>query len=396
MAADSSVCSPGFWHLTGKGEPFRLLFPLGMVLGALGIIVWPFYLFGWVEGYPALSHQRVMIEGFLGAFVIGFLGTAMPRMLDAPRLSLRVTLGFAAMLSLLTGLHLGGWPVAGDGAFLLMLLALVVIMGQRFRLRRDLPPPGFLLVGLGILSALVGVAIPLLPVHLPDFAHALSPLLLYQGFVLLPIMGIGAFLMPRFFGLPNKSDFPDSPALPPGWLAKAAFAFGCGTAVLISFALEAGGAVRSGAALRAAALLLYFWREVPVHQAKWNGGTLALTLRLALVAIPAGYLLIALWPEWRMAWLHLLFIGGFNLLTWTVASRVILGHSGQSERFRARLRPVSIMAVLLLLAWISRLGAEWVPQARLSHLAYASLFWLIAAVVWGVALLPSVRRPDLE
>jgi len=34
--------------------------------------------------------------------------------------------------------------------------------------------------------------------------------LAYQGFVLLPIPGIGPFILPRFFGLPSPHDFPEA------------------------------------------------------------------------------------------------------------------------------------------------------------------------------------------
>lgn len=61
-----------------------------------------------------------------------------------------------------------------------------------------------------------------------------------------PIMGIGAFLLPRFFGLPNRQDFPESLALPPGWLSSAAFALLCAALVMAGFILESLPDLRMG------------------------------------------------------------------------------------------------------------------------------------------------------
>ncbi|HWL54236.1 MAG TPA: NnrS family protein [Chthoniobacteraceae bacterium] len=390
---------PGFWQLTALGEPFRLLFPVGVLLGAVGIILWPFYWVQWLAVYPAIPHQRIMIEGFMTAFVIGFLTTALPRLLGASRVSLRETLALAALLVLLSVFHLAKLTLAGDLTFAATLLLLFGILGRRIRQRDDNPPPGFVLVGLGLLLTLAGACLVvgpiILPIRWPGFVYALGPLLLYQSY-LLPIMGVGAFLIPRFYGLPPKSDFPESRQLPPGWLREAGFAAGYGAVILAGFLLEAAGWLRLGPGLRAAAFLLYFHRNLPKKRSGQPGGTLGSTLHIAAMAVPLAYLLMALWPQWRMAWLHLLFITGFNLLTFVIASRVLLGHSGQSHRFRARLVPVIVMATCLIIAFVARAGAEWVPQGRLPHLGYAAFFWLLGTGVWAAALLPCATQPDAD
>ncbi|HET6406863.1 MAG TPA: NnrS family protein, partial [Chthoniobacteraceae bacterium] len=64
-------------------EPFRVFFPLGLAYGLVGLILWPLFIWGVILQYPGLMHARVMVEGFMGAFIIGFLGTAGPRLLGA-------------------------------------------------------------------------------------------------------------------------------------------------------------------------------------------------------------------------------------------------------------------------------------------------------------------------
>src|SRR5215211_4328822 len=63
-------------------EPFRIFFPLGLLLGAIGVALWPLFVWHSIGFYPAQAHVRLMIEGLMGSFIIGFLGTAGPVRVD--------------------------------------------------------------------------------------------------------------------------------------------------------------------------------------------------------------------------------------------------------------------------------------------------------------------------
>jgi len=388
----------GYWQLVAAGEPFRLLFPIGALLGIAGVMMWPLYAWNVTHMYPGPLHPRVMMEGFIGCFVVGFLGTALPRLLGVPRVSIYETAGFGAALVWAAWLHFSGRTLWGDLTFFCTMLMFVFFLGVRTLFRQDTPPPAFVLVAMGLLSALAGsfglAASHVAPGLFPPWAMPFAKLLLFQGFILLPIMGIGAFLLPRFFGLPNRQSFPESLALPPGWKLRAAFAAMCGMAVVASFALQVAGFMRWSYTLRAFAILVYFFREVPVHQAGFGGGSLALSLRIALFAIPAGYILLALMPERASTFLHVVFITGFSLLTFTVASRVALGHSGQSDKFRATLWPVLVLCALISLAMLTRVTADWLPKVQMDHYVYAAIAWISGVLVWAVFILPGVAKAD--
>src|ERR1700761_308336 len=77
-------------------EPFRIFFPLGVLFGISGVSLWPLFFSGLHKFYPGIMHARMMIEGFLGCFVIGFLATAAPRLTGTPhcsRAEMRTLLG---------------------------------------------------------------------------------------------------------------------------------------------------------------------------------------------------------------------------------------------------------------------------------------------------------------
>lgn len=391
----------GWARLLAGGEPFRLLFPLGMVLGLVGVLLWPAWHFGGWGVYPGEAHARIMVQGFLSAFVIGFLGTAVPRLLEVRRVGAMEAAAYAAGLVVATGLHAAGKTMGGDQVFFLtMLLFCGHLLVRGWFLRRDVPPPGFVLVALGLGCAIVGAGVLVLaravPGALPEWMPGVARLLLYQGYVMLPVMGVGAFLLPRFFGLTGRQSFPESADPPPGWWGRAGFALICGGTVLAGLVLEAGGKVAGGNGLKAVGVLVYILREVPLYRAGRGGGSLAFGLVVALLCLPLAYGLMAWWPERAGSFLHVLMIGGFSQLTLIVASRVLLGHGGGSHLFRAGLPGVRIMTGLVLLAMLTRVSADWMPQIRLSHYAYAAIAWSAGVVVWAVVMLPWVARGDDE
>src|SRR4051812_9806652 len=83
-------------------EPFRFFFPQGVLAGILGVMLWPLYFWHVTEFYPNLAHIRVMANGFFGGFIIGFLGTAMPRMLSAKPFAVSETIVLLALHAAMT------------------------------------------------------------------------------------------------------------------------------------------------------------------------------------------------------------------------------------------------------------------------------------------------------
>ncbi|HEY5992917.1 MAG TPA: NnrS family protein, partial [Candidatus Udaeobacter sp.] len=117
---------------------------------------------------------------------------------------------------------------------------------------------------------------------------------------------------------------------------------------------------------------------------------LAQCFRLGALLLVSGLFLPAVLPPYRVANLHLTFIGGFSIIVFTVSTRVILGHAGESYLFQKRLRFLIGALALLLVAMITRVAADFILPARNSHLAYAALIWLLAAIVWAWALVPKL------
>ncbi len=392
MSADLTAAPKRRVTLTAVGgEPFRLFFPAGVLAGLMGVALWPLHFLGVVEFYPGLGHARIMACGLFGGFILGFLGTAMPRMLSAKALSISQVLFLVATHICMVAAFAFSRIFLGDLLFLILVGAFVGLMILRARHRKDTPPPGFILVGLSFLCAIVGTVLAIAQ-SFRDFGMfwvTLQRLLSYQGFVLFPILGIGPFILPRLFGLQSEHDSPEARMPSANWWQKAALALATGVLILGSFFLEATGWYRAAYSVRFGAALGYIWMEMPFRRAP-RTNALGLALRLAFAAMLAGFLAVALFPYFRVGLLHLTLVGGFAIITFVVATRVVFGHSGNAALLNKRNRWLLIAVGLMLLGTVTRISGDVWPKVLPSHYSYGAVLWIAGVLIWAARVLPFV------
>jgi uncharacterized protein involved in response to NO len=254
-------------------------------------------------------------------------------------------------------------------------------------------------VGFGFLNAILGTSLLLVGVMGTGNPRCalLGGMLLNQGFVLYLVLGIGGFLLPRILKLPPKPEFPESRVPTPRWRVTALLATSLGAILLGTFVFEVlTGSSRSAGLVRFLAAAIYLGLEIPAHRSTAPRLTIIIFLRAALVFILLGLLFPMFWPAQRIAGMHVVFIGGFSLMTFTVATRVVLGHSGYSHLFPTRLPFLIATSLLLLGGLVLRVSGDFVPANRASMLSCASYLWMFAAGVWGWRVLPKVRIADPE
>ena len=374
-------------------EPFRIFFPIGALLAVLGVSLWPLYYAGAFAEYPSILHARLMIEGFMASFIIGFLGTAGPRITSAPHFSRAEVLSLVTLDLFAAGLHFGGSHRAGDFLFALCLATFAVILGKRFVQRTDSPPPNFALVALGLLNGVIGAL--LLALHENELyasPYRIGANLLEQGFVLLPMLGVAPYLLARLLNISRADDLPESRLLPPGWLPRAAFALTIGLTIDATFVAETFGWSTAATWLRTGAVLVYLATRMPRRGRSFLGNC----MRTGLAAVVLALAIDAVWPQYQLGALHILFISGFSFIVLTVSIRVIFGHSGNAHLFERRLTFFIVAGVLIFLAMISRYVAELAPAARTIHLVAAAFSWIGAMLIWMVKVLPKVAVAEPE
>lgn len=355
-------------------EPYRVFFASGAVWSLIGVSLWPLFYAQKLGFYPNFVHARLMIEAFGGAFVVGFLGTAGPRMATAPKLT-PLELFWLLALHLGCGVsHLTLHLAWGDAFFIALLVSLMLSLIIRIvRFRKEAPPPQMLLALTGLACGVAGALLQS-AVTTPERLR-LANLLLYQGLLLPPVLGIGSFVFPRMLG----GDFGD-PKTAAQSRAKLIRAIAAAMLLVGSFFLEASGQIIAGYALRSVVALAYLLIEV-----RWRpqqAGSLTTGLFWALGTGFSGLVLAGFFYPQHISIEHLLYIGGFGMLMLIVGSRVLFGHSGDLDGFFVKSKWVRFLVFLGILAALTRATPAWVPSTTLSHHIYAAWTWGLVSLLW--------------
>jgi uncharacterized protein involved in response to NO len=378
-------------------EPYRLLFPIGVLIGLIGVGLWIAHAAGWID-YPANRHAALLLLGFQQCFVLGFLMTAMPAFLHAPHCR-PAELGAAAFLVTASALStILGWNVAASLFFLGSLLVPVWMAASRIAGGEAGPPPEeFILVAAGFLTGIAGAAwsaaaaAGLLIDPLPRFGIRLVAF----GMVLPVVLGIGGLLVPTFMAMrdPLKIAGLAGPheRLPRRLLYASLVICFVGAVVL-----EAEHMPRAAAWTRAVVgtiLLLWVWK---LYRPPGRGDRLSYALWSAGWLLFAGLWLGVLVPSRPLLGEHVVFIGGFGFLTLGIATRVVVRHGGHPLAWESRVIG-TVALVLLGAALLVRASAEGVDpagSARVWLLAAAAAAWMGAWGRWAFQAVPlALRRP---
>lgn len=385
-------------ELHGKpADPYRIFFPLGIILGATGAAIWPLYYYGVTEGYSGRAHAFVQTDGFLYAFIVGFLLTAIPRFTGTDAPSLRVQYVLAAIIAASAMAFEFQFFAAGQTGFVIAHFMLIALAVRRFRRRQQDPPETFPLAGLGLMSGAIGALINA-GIAWNVIAPLWDPLgkrLLTEGMVLLLVLGVGGFLGPRLLGFAQLPQFTTvgAPNLRSNnknlLLYKVA-----GLAVLLSLIAEYGFGFSAMAFLRAAVASAVILSTVQPWRLPFARTTLAWCVWSAHWIVILAVWLVAAAPRYRVDFLHVLFIGGFTLLILAVGTRVTLSHGGHGLAQERSSWPLRIGLSTGLIALLARVGAPFAGFTYFAHLAWAALLWIGGILFWGFYLFRLIRtRP---
>jgi len=374
-----------------RSEPFRIFFPLGVVLAWVGIGHWLLYVTGLTATYSCLFHGLVQMQAFMMSFAVGFLLTALPRRTQTPPAAPIEMAAMAGALIVITGAAAAEhWEVAEIGYAGLFVLLI------QFALRRFLgraagrrPPAAFVLIPLAVLHGLGGAALIAAGAATDGLGWTMGfgRLLVEQGVFLCLAVGIGGLVLPLMGGAEPPPDLGSAPR--EYWKALGYAA--AGAMIFASFLFEQIGFERGGPLFRAMVVAIGLGLGGGAWRPPGKPGVHRKLVWLSVWLMPVGLIVSALWPDYRVPALHILFIGGFSLMAFGVATHVALSHLNMEHLALGRPRAVIVLGVSFLVALCARLAAD-ASNTYFVHLGWAAALWLLGSAGWLTFFAPKLLR----
>jgi uncharacterized protein involved in response to NO len=373
-----------------RTDPYRVLFPLGVLLAWAGVLHWLLLAVGAIGEYRSIFHAFAQIEGFMTCFAVGFLFTLIPRRTaTAPPAAWQMAIAVAAPIAITAGAWFEMWALS-QLPWLLLMALLIQFAVSRFRAPGAAPrvPHSFVWVVLALLMGAGGSILAGVGAAMGEesfWVHDVGRSVILQGMFTGLVLGVGGMLLPVITrGAPPLG----GPA--PSARAKAVHLL-AGIAFIGSFFLEALVSVRLGFGLRAAIVLTVLLASAEIWRPPTVPGLHRRFIWLAAWLLPAGYAAVAAFPEYPKAGLHVVFIGCFALLALSISTHVVLSHGGAPQLLNQRPWPVALMGALLLAALVLRALVNTDQAHVYRWLGLAAAAFLSATLVWAVFLVRSLR-----
>jgi len=373
-----------------RREPFRVLFPMGMLLGWAGVLHWFLLGIGLTQSYQSVFHSMAQIQGMLTAFACGFLMTFIPRRMRAAPAS-RWELGLALVLPVVC--TAAAWFeqfALAQTAWVAVIVTLLVFAVRRGRSASGVKMhASFVWVPLSLLAAVSGAVMTAVGGIAGDdwmWLHDIGKSLVLQGLFTGLVIGIGGLLLPAL----TRGGDPAAGMSLPDRQADRLLHVAAALLFFATFFLELRS-VQGAYALRAAMVVWALVYGAKLYRRPTQPGLSRWLVWAAAWMVPVGFVAVALFPAYRVAALHVVFIGGFSLLTFTIASHVALSHGRGGPITRTSPATLKMMAALLTLALVFRALLSLDPVRFSLWIAAASFCFLAATVSWAVLVFRYLR-----
>jgi uncharacterized protein involved in response to NO len=380
-----SIAAPGW-----RTDPYRIFFPLGVLLAWSGVLHWFLLAVGLIGEYRSIFHAFAQIEGFMTCFAVGFLFTLIPRRTaTAPPAAWQMVVALACPVLIVIGAWYELYALS-QLPWLVLMAVLIQFAISRFRapgagLR---VPNSFVWVVLALLMGVGGSVLAGLGAAMGEemfWLHDAGRAIILQGMFTGLVLGVGGMLLPVI-----------TRAVPPLAAASSRTAklwhLVAGIAFIATFFVEALVSVRLGFALRAAIVLAVLLLSAEIWRRPTVPGLHRRFIWTAAWMLPLGYACVALFPEYPKAGLHVVFIGCFGLLALCISTHVVLSHGGHEKILFTQPWPVALMGALLFAALLLRVLVNVDAAHVYRWLGGAAAAFLSATVVWAAFLVTSVRR----
>lgn len=353
-------------------EPYRLCFPLGILSLLWGVLLWLPLIWN-PDVYPVLTHRYLVINGFAGLFIGGFLMTAVPRFSKTMYARSFELISFVTVT--LIGIFLA-YQENEKAIFVISALQVLIIfffLLSRIFKRKENPPYSFVFIFVGLFLWLLSAVLSLF-FDPENFRH-----LHHEGAIAAIILGVGGRLIPGILGhVEIVSAQREHYEKPVSIIKTVPWHFWpvIGSFVVSYFIPEAIGLwVRL---LSVFIVAISYWKlfSFPKHKT-------ALTWSIWTCSwfIVVSFCLKALWSDGVIHGTHSFFISGIVLMSILIATRVIVSHGPKLNELENS-KVIYVVTFFIIFAAATRVSAFLMPDGYLRHLSYSSIVLVFAVLIW--------------
>lgn len=366
-------------------EPYRILFPLGILYLLWGTLIWLPQI--WNPGaYPLLAHRFLMLNGFSSSFIAGFLMTAVPKFSSTESAKMSevysfVFVTFFGLFFAFTGFVPGVYTASAVQAGLLLLFLAI-----RVTKRKANPPYSFVFIFAGLILWIVSSLVCIFA------ANEAFKDLHYEGAVAAIILGVGSRLVPGILGhvevvQTQRNRYENEK---PFFLTVPMHFYGLMILFVGSYLIQNifGDVMRTLVVLSVA---IFYWR---LYLAPKERTALTWNIWIACWLIVGSFALKCVWREVGIHASHAFFFSGIVLLTLLIATRVLQSH-GPKNKSLENLKILYITTLLIVLAGATRVSAILMEEGYFRHLGYSAFLLTLAVLIWSFRYLKYARTLPL-
>jgi len=354
-------------------EPYRLFFPLGVLFLLWGALIWLPLIWS-ASDYPVTLHRYLMLNGFSGCFIGGFLMTAIPKFSKTNTAS-KVEIAVYLLVTI-SGLFFARAEIT-NAVFICSALQPVTIFSfllPRISKRQENPPYSFVFIFVGlILWTVSALASLFFDVELFKHIH-------YEGAIASIILGVGSRLIPGILGhqeiVAAQKEVYEKPV---PIFKTVPFSF---LILIISFVgsyFLDGFIAHAIRATIVSVIAFFYWN---LWKAPKTKTALTWCIWISSWLITLSFVIKAFWTDGLIHISHSFFINGIVLLSLLIATRVLQSHGPKDNKLEQS-KILYVVSFFIVLAAATRVSAFLLPDLYLTHLAYSSIMLALGVLVWS-------------
>lgn len=361
-------------------DPYRSLFPMGLLCALFSIFLWTAFAQGWITFYPGFSHAALFFYGFFAQFIAGFLLTAVPKMTNTQLASpltvlMHVAFGLTQILLAMQNLF-----EIQSVVFLLQFVFILYFIVTRILKAKRIPFEGFYFFPFAFISLFLGIAL----YFLDYISYSQQLVLSGELFIMNLIFGLGSRMIPAISRIPGALSPKPSTEIDNSFVIKPKY-FVMAFLLNLIYAYDIFYPSKYTQIIKFIFFCYYSINYLGILKLPSKHGFVAWGLKVSLIFILVAPLIGSLSKFNHVSIRHLLYIGGIFLLTLLIATRVMLAHGKESLDFEIKSPILLFLIISICFAAIARFLVNLQFDSLIFTSALASM--MFAVIIWGFKFL---------